>query len=271
MFIGLWNFCDCQGVHPANVMRVKMQVFPGDAFTLDDVRGWVDELLTQGLLHRFEADDGKAYWYVTGWKHQKISHPRHKYPAPKFHVEHGECSPNVGDGNAEDSGTGVGGCEDVPEHSTNVPKKSGTFSPDIDIDIDLLPSSDEEGCQHRAADVDPPADKMGRQEGKSPPPCPQDEIVAAYHELLPMLQRMQVWNDKRKAMLRARWREDPNRQSLHWWRNLFEYIRDQCPFLVGGVQPKDGGRPFMADLEWIIRPSNLPNIIEGKYEDREAA
>jgi hypothetical protein len=29
------------------------------------------------------------------------------------------------------------------------------------------------------------------------------------------------------------------------------------------------GRPFVADLEWIIRPKNFAPILEGKYHDTD--
>ena len=30
LFIGLWNFCDDNGVHPASYIRLKAEVFPPD-------------------------------------------------------------------------------------------------------------------------------------------------------------------------------------------------------------------------------------------------
>lgn len=81
LFIGLWNFCDDQGVHPANYKSVKMEIFPGDDIPPEEIRRLVDELLTTGLLSQFEAE-GKDYWWVTGWKHQKIDRPTNLYPDP---------------------------------------------------------------------------------------------------------------------------------------------------------------------------------------------
>jgi hypothetical protein len=34
--------------------------------------------------------------------------------------------------------------------------------------------------------------------------------------------------------------------------------------LTGKVNSKDG-RAFVADLEWILKPSNFAKIVEGKY------
>lgn len=99
LFIGLWNFCDDRGVHPASVKRIKMEVFPGDIFPLEEVEAWIKELLSAKLLYLFH-DDNDPFWYVSGWKHQKIDKPSYKYPIPPLFDEY----------SANDSGT-------IVEHS----------------------------------------------------------------------------------------------------------------------------------------------------------
>ena len=78
LFIGLWNFCDDAGIHPASTRTLKGEGFPGDSI---DVAPFVQELLDQGLVVEYEAR-GKAYWHVTGWHHQKIDKPSYKHPLP---------------------------------------------------------------------------------------------------------------------------------------------------------------------------------------------
>lgn len=85
LFIGLWNFCDDGGVHAASVSRLRMEVFPGDDFTLEQVKGWIKELLRVGLLEEYDVN-GTVYWRVTGWKHQKIDQPTFKFPQPDGQV-----------------------------------------------------------------------------------------------------------------------------------------------------------------------------------------
>lgn len=83
LFIGLLNFCDDHGVHPAEARRLKMEVFPGDPVGIKKITRWVDELINAGLLQEFEAQ-GRRYWFVTGWKHQRIDKSKaiYKYPLP---------------------------------------------------------------------------------------------------------------------------------------------------------------------------------------------
>lgn len=86
LFVGMWSFCDDGGVHPASVMRLKMEVLPGDPFSVADVKAMVDELKSAGLIQEYEVN-GEAYWMVTGWnKHQRIDQPTYRYPGPNGQV-----------------------------------------------------------------------------------------------------------------------------------------------------------------------------------------
>ncbi len=96
------------------------------------------------------------------------------------------------------------------------------------------------------------------------PPCPHQEIVCAYHETLPELPQVRTWPEHRRALLRARWREDECRQTVEAWRLFFAYVR-RSDFLMGQGPCRDGGAPFIADLEWLIRPGNFAKVIDGKY------
>lgn len=96
------------------------------------------------------------------------------------------------------------------------------------------------------------------------PDCPHEAIVALYHETLPALPRVAVWDERRRTYLRSRWRESQDRQSLDWWKRLFGYV-GKSDFLMGRVET-NGRKPFQANLEWILKPSNFVKIIEGNYE-----
>ncbi len=89
--------------------------------------------------------------------------------------------------------------------------------------------------------------------------CPQQEIVALYHEILPELRTMRIWSAKRQRALKSRWREDKEIQTIEWWKRFFERIRN-CPWLMGANE-----RAWQADLEWMLRPDKFVDIREGKY------
>lgn len=79
LFIGMWCFSDDGGVHPASAARLKMEIFPADAISIDEVKALVGELVNRGLIASYE-EDGKGFWRVTGWHHQRIEKPTYSYP-----------------------------------------------------------------------------------------------------------------------------------------------------------------------------------------------
>lgn len=82
LFIGLWNFCDDSGRHVLSPKTIKAQVFPGDDISLENVRGMLDELSRNGLIELYSVE-GKEYFQVTGWHHQRIDKPQSpKHPGP---------------------------------------------------------------------------------------------------------------------------------------------------------------------------------------------
>jgi len=106
-----------------------------------------------------------------------------------------------------------------------------------------------------------------REEGGSKlPPCPHGEIVNLYHKNLPELPTVREWNKTRRGYLQARWKEHPD---LAYWDRLFKYI-SKSDFLMGRTEGTKGKPPFLADLEWIVRPTNFAKIIEGKYHRKAA-
>ena len=105
------------------------------------------------------------------------------------------------------------------------------------------------------------------------PDCKHTEVIGLYHQHLPTLRKVEVWNAARQGYLRQRWREVAAELSqgkqiqaddvLTWWADFFRHI-GRSKFLTGKVNSKDG-RVFTADLEWILKPSNFAKIVEGKY------
>jgi uncharacterized protein YdaU (DUF1376 family) len=105
------------------------------------------------------------------------------------------------------------------------------------------------------------------------PPCPHQEIISIYHNTLPELPKVLSWNKTRESYLKQRWRQlfvefecKSSEEGLDWFKNdFFQFVRDS-KFLMGKVQSKDR-KPFLADLEWMIKPTNFTKIIERKYEN----
>ena len=121
--------------------------------------------------------------------------------------------------------------------------------------------------------VRPPTGEPEAKQGSKLPGCDHKGVLNLYHTTLPNLPTIEIWNDTRAGYLRQRWREvalDLSKDGpvthadvLAWWKTFFEHVGGS-KFLTGRTQSKDKP-PFLADLEWIIRPTNFAKIIEGKY------
>jgi len=93
-------------------------------------------------------------------------------------------------------------------------------------------------------------------------PIPVTKIIDLYHSRLPQLPKCQKLTKAREGYIKQRWREDMPAMSN--WENFFDYVAGS-QFLTGRTEPRDGKRPFLADLEWITKASNFAKILEGKY------
>ena len=102
LFIGLWNFCDDGGNHPLAPRTIKALVFPGDDITTEEVSNLLGELEGAELIQSYWVN-GKNYFHVCGWKHQKIEKKNFKYPGPPSEFD--DQSENIRQQFAEESST----------------------------------------------------------------------------------------------------------------------------------------------------------------------
>lgn len=227
LFIGIWSFSDDQGVHPANVKRLKMEVFPGDSITADEIAELVDELITGGLLTMYSVD-GVQYWRVTGWHHQKIDQPTYKYP--------------------DESGK-------IP----NSPPRRRTFG-EQSASVQPMFTPGEEGKGEEGKGEDDIS-----LSGTKVPNCPHSKIIELYNQHLasnglPVPINASLWEGSaRQASLLARWKENPDRQNVDWWERFFLYVQ-KSDFLMGRTD-----KPFKIDAEWLFKKANFIKVMEGKY------
>jgi hypothetical protein len=101
------------------------------------------------------------------------------------------------------------------------------------------------------------------------PPCPTQELVDAYNELLPMLPRCEVVSDSRRAHIAARWRQvcvenrSTRADGIKWFRSFFAHV-GRSKFLTGQT-PGKSGRVWKADIDFIFNPTKFVKIYEDAY------
>lgn len=85
------------------------------------------------------------------------------------------------------------------------------------------------------------------------------QIKNLYNEQCSSLNSIKVMTDKRKGLINARLKE-------HGMEAIKEVIKNasESDFLKG-----DNNKGWMADFDWIMRPTNFVKVLEGKYINRE--
>jgi hypothetical protein len=236
---GLWMMADREGKLIDNPKQIKMELFPCDDWDCEEL---LNELKGAKHIIRYTVNGQRIIKIRKFLCHQN---PHKNEPTSNLPDENGEL-----DTLREDSRNGASNPADslIPD----------SLIPEVNT---LLTQS----CPQQ------PADDEETQEKEPPkiPPCPHQKIRELYHEMLPELMPMKIWNSTRRQHLQARWRESQEFQSIDFWERLFAHIK-KSDFLVGRKQRASPDKPaFKADLDWIIRPQNFAKIIEGKYDNEK--
>lgn len=102
------------------------------------------------------------------------------------------------------------------------------------------------------------------------PPCPHQEVINIWSEVMNDQRQPRVWDGQRKANLANRWKEcfkimksdnsgplyTDKDTGLEFWRNFFIYMRSS-DFLINDCKP--------FGLDWIVNKANFTKIFEGNY------
>lgn len=93
--------------------------------------------------------------------------------------------------------------------------------------------------------------------------CPYQKIINLYHEMLPELPVVKILTDQRKRSIKARWKSDID--CLPLWKEYFNII-SQSDFLCGRLGTVNE-RTWVANLDWLLKPSNFAKVLERRYVD----
>lgn len=94
-------------------------------------------------------------------------------------------------------------------------------------------------------------------------------LVRLYNELSPdECPSVETLSPERRRKAREFLQSFPEES---WWREAFAQMH-RSPFLRGKVRPKDGRKPFVADLDWLLsrgqdKVENIVKVADGKYRD----
>ena len=265
LFIGLWNFADDDGRMVYSPKKIKMQIFPADTVDISEL---IAEIAGQELIAVYSVCK-VAYVQIAHFsKHQKIDK---RTPSKLPAYGNGEvAAPESSDSSLtfpEDlrvtptEGKGSGGEMEVEWNLKHLGKTPSA----ITLNASASPGDHEKNHTEQG-------DRQGGgQEGaQAYLACPHQKIKDLWHTMMPELPRVVQWTDTRAGHLKARWRElcahwhwESEDLGLIWFTQFFESIRGS-PFLMGRVSSGDR-KPFVASLDWAVKPENFTKILEGKY------
>lgn len=126
-----------------------------------------------------------------------------------------------------------------------------------------LPSQEQEQEQEQAQEQDT---KDLSESADSNASCPTQKIIDLYKLHAPALVQARIVPDAVKVSIASRWRQSEKHQSLDFWQRFFEHCNAN-DFLAGRGSGRDGGKPFRAGLEWIVKSANFAKIINGNYDN----
>ena len=103
--------------------------------------------------------------------------------------------------------------------------------------------------------------------------CPHQKLLELYHVECHSLARVARWSESRKKAMATLWKTvcheekfTTEQQGLEYFEGYFNWI-EQSDFLCGRT---GGDRPFIATIDWILKPANFTKIIESNYHRRAA-
>jgi hypothetical protein len=97
--------------------------------------------------------------------------------------------------------------------------------------------------------------------GKSAP-VPYGEIMALYNATCTSLPRITIIDGQRRKAVAARWR---TYHDMEPFRQLFQ--RAQASSFLRGRNDRN----WVADFDWLVRPTNMAKVLEGKYDNEKGA
>lgn len=180
-------------------------------------------------------------------------------------------------GNAEPEAQTPQQPQQVTQHATQQHAKGNAPSVSGALPREREEKEEEEGCKHPPAQATADAEALAANavaKAAALPPCPAEQLVALYHELLPELPRCRTMLDARAKALRRRWRwvlssrkPDGERRAcdtpagLAWFRAFFERVR-HSDWLMGRTPPGAGHQGWQCDLDFLLSDKGVKAVVE---------
>lgn len=241
LFIGIWNFCDDGGNHPLSEKTLKALIFPGDSIDTAEIRRLLVELSSNDLL-RFYESSGKLYLNVPGWRHQKIDRPTYKHP-------------DFDDGVPLDCQKIWPADHVVDDTSSNARRMLDEASPPErkGEDVEKIKSTVEQAEIFEQQD-------QGKKPEKPVDPIPYGDFLSTYQRVTAgVFLGAEKLTDARKRAIRKAWNFTARGKKPFQDQAFFDRYLQAC--LKNAHWCGDNDRKWRADLEFVLRESNIVKVL----------
>ncbi len=260
LFAGLWTIADREGRLEDRPKRIKAELLPYDDCNIDAL---LDALHSKGFILRYSVENQQLIQILAFTKHQN-PHKNEVHSTLPQPEQHSTSTVQAQDKHSTST------VQTPEQHSTNradslnlIPDSLNLIPDTIDISAKADTQKADKQLDAAAATGTPSQQHAGQHDF-----CPHNDIIALYAKKLPMGTQVREWTAARQQMLKARWREKPERQSLDWWEHFFGYVAES-DFLTGKVSSR-GSSPFTVSLPWLCKSENFAKVLEGTYENKRA-
>lgn len=234
-FYRLIVVCDDYGRMDARPAILRARCFPLkiDEITENMITSWLKKLVDVGLIELYIVDD-KPYLQITTWeKHQQVRAKNSKYPSPDEGIKSHDII-----------------CNQMQSDDSTCPRESKYENRESIYEKNNI--SDEILSSSEADDALAPSDSKKEK-------APYKEIVELYNEICVSLPKVQEISEKRKRLIRTRWKRHPD---LDYFRRLFQKAEDS-DFLSGR-----NGKWAGCNFDWLMNENNAIKVLEGVYDNR---
>ena len=258
LFAGLWTIADREGRLEDRPKRIKAELLPYDDCNIDAL---LDALHSKGFILRYSVENQQLIQILAFTKHQNPhkNEVHSTLPQPEQH--------NTSTVQAQDKHS-TSTVQTPEQHSTNRADSLKLIPDTIDISAKADTQNADKQKADKQLDAAAATGTPSQQHAGQHDFCPHNDIIALYAKKLPMGTQVREWTAARQQMLKARWREKPERQSLDWWEHFFGYVAES-DFLTGKVSSR-GSSPFTVSLPWLCKSENFAKVLEGTYENKRA-
>lgn len=106
-------------------------------------------------------------------------------------------------------------------------------------------------------------------------PVPLQQVLDAYHELLPMMPVVLIYTEKRKSMVRTFWKKRTTEHkaagkvfTIDSLRGYFNYIANHCQWMLTDRENGKGGMWKVKNFDYVMKEDCYVAVKEQRFDNK---